>query len=92
MKKTINKTNKISPILKQILKMKIAKPATSQMQRLPVAYVILMPERQSFGVRIPPNYDIKKNKPLIDAAYEYARFQFTTILEEERQLKRPLVS
>ena len=59
------------------------------MQRLPVAFVILMPNRQSFGVRIPPNYNIKKNKPLIDAAYEYAHFQLTTMLEEENRLKRP---
>jgi hypothetical protein len=71
-------------------KNKSQKPVASQMQRLPVAFVILMPNRQSFGVRIPPNYNINKNKPLIDAAYEYAHFQLTTILEEEEQLKRPL--
>ena len=66
------------------------KPVTTEaMQKVPVAFVIMTPAKQSFGVRTPPGYDCTKNRELIDAAYEAAQFYFTMTLEELSGLKTP---
>jgi hypothetical protein len=56
----------------------------SPMQRVPVAFINLTPGAESFGVRIPPNFNhkAKGNKQLIDAAHEAAAFFFMESLTE----------
>jgi hypothetical protein len=56
------------------------------MQKVPVAYVVVLPHKKSFGVRIPPGYDSLKpeNTLAIDACREAAMFYFSdSLLEAE---------